>query len=114
MHNFERTKLVMIADEFGREGRDPQLYCPFGQWLFPVIDSRGAFSTMHACFLISRGTGDRAPAFTGSFPTKHLEIVPLGDGWNVILIDVPYNVEAVEFRKLLEEGEAILKTKGIN
>jgi hypothetical protein len=112
MHSFERTKLVMIAEEFSREGRDPQLYCPFGQWLFPVINPSGAMMAKQMCFLISRGEGDRAPAFTGEFPTKHLEFVFLGRGWYVVALEVPYNVEAAEFRKILEQGEDTLNTKG--
>jgi hypothetical protein len=107
------ARLDCVFDKFGWEGRDPQLFCMGGTWLFPLIGVTGGIKTDQICFLIGRGEGDRAPRFEGDFPFMNHHIYEIGRGWRVIAVRIPYGTDANGLEKLLQEAEDILR-KAVN
>lgn len=106
----EQVRFDLVLEKYAEEGRDPQLFSYHGYSIFPVYSvATGGLYAFACVFLISRGEGERAPAYEGTFPTEHHATVELGSGWRVIAMQVRHGATALELEEILANGEKILR-----
>ncbi len=109
MSNIYRSWLSLHLEEHAAEGRDVQLFDVNGQKLFPMYALSGSLSTDIAAYPILRGSGPRAPAFSGSFPRTDGETIDIGNGWIAMCVIFPYHQTAQEWIAKLQVAEDKLR-----
>ena len=97
-----------FLERYALEGRDPQLYGIEGQYVFGMFNAKGDMMSDVAAFLIRRGRGERAPKYSGPFPTEDGKIVELGEGWKVIRVTWNIGHTIYDVIALLDSAEAQL------
>lgn len=97
-----------FLERYAEEERDVQLYDVFGHVLFPVWTPLG-LSTDVAVFPLIRGTGEKAPFYTGAFPVRDGETIDIGSGWIAMCVILRYGDTVGEKIAKLELAENKLR-----